>query len=144
MKAIITSAIATTLALSSVNAVAATATFDASLVVQQAVSLVKDRNLDLGQITTDQTNDIVVNQADAGAAQFTISGTDGASVAISVANTNLTNNTSTIGVNFDAPASLTLTGGTATLNIGATALVSAATLEEGTYTATTNVDVVYN
>lgn len=144
MKAIITSAIATTLALSATNVVAATATFDASLVVQQAVSLVRDRHLDLGQITTDQTSDIVIGQGDAGAAQFTISGTDGASVGISVTNTTLTNNTSTIGINFDAPASLTLTGGAATLNIGATALVSAATLEDGTYSATTNVDVIYN
>lgn len=131
------------LSLSSASTFAASQTFDATLEVKQAISMVKTSDLDFGIITTDNTTDIVIAQNDAGAAAFTVSGEAGDSVSVAIANTNLVNGANTIAAEFDFSNALTLTGGNADLKIGGTARTSSATLVAGTYTANVSVDITY-
>ncbi|CAH7433438.1 Flagellar hook-length control protein fliK [Vibrio chagasii] len=131
------------LSISSANVFAVSDTFDATLEVKQAITMTKTSDLDFGIITSDNTTDVVVAQGDAGAAAFTLSGESGDTVTVSISDTNLVNGVNTIAAEFDFNNAITLTGGTADLNIGGTARTSSATLVAGTYTANVAVDVTY-
>ncbi|MEZ9267966.1 hypothetical protein BCU63_32630, partial [Vibrio splendidus] len=121
------------LSISSANVFAVSDTFDATLEVKQAITMTKTSDLDFGIITSDNTTDVVIAQGDAGAAAFTLSGESGDAVTVSISDTNLVNGVNTIAAEFDFNNAITLTGGTAALNIGGTARTSSATLVAGTY-----------
>ncbi|WP_333918554.1 DUF4402 domain-containing protein [Vibrio crassostreae] len=131
------------LSISSANVFAVSDTFDATLEVKQAITMTKTSDLDFGIITSDNTTDVVIAQGDAGAAAFTLSGESGDAVTVSISDTNLVNGVNTIAAEFDFNNAITLTGGSADLNIGGTARTSSATLVAGTYTANVSVDVTY-
>ncbi|PTO95277.1 hypothetical protein CWO08_11200 [Vibrio sp. 10N.286.48.B8] len=131
------------LSISSANVFAVSDTFDATLEVKQAITMTKTSDLDFGIITSDNTTDVVIAQGDAGAAAFTLSGESGDAVTVSISDTNLVNGVNTIAAEFDFNNAITLTGGSADLNIGGTARTSSATLVSGTYTANVAVDVTY-
>ncbi|MEZ8840622.1 DUF4402 domain-containing protein [Vibrio splendidus] len=131
------------LSISSANVFAVSDTFDATLEVKQAITMTKTSDLDFGIITSDNTTDVVIAQGDAGAAAFTLSGESGDAVTVSISDTNLVNGVNTIAAEFDFNNAITLTGGTAALNIGGTARTSSAKLVAGTYTANVAVDVTY-
>ncbi|CDT89115.1 conserved hypothetical protein [Vibrio coralliirubri] len=131
------------LSISSANVFAVSDTFDATLEVKQAITMTKTSDLDFGIITSDNTTDVVIAQGDAGAAAFTLSGESGDAVTVSISDTNLVNGVNTIAAEFDFNNAITLTGGTADLNIGGTARTSSAILVAGTYTANVAVDVTY-
>ena len=131
------------LSISSANVFAVSDTFDATLEVKQAITMTKTSDLDFGIITSDNTTDVVVAQGDAGAAAFTLTGESGDTVTVSISDTNLVNGVNTIAAEFDFNNAITLTGGTADLNIGGTARTSSASLVAGTYAAHVAVDVTY-
>ncbi|MDA0148232.1 DUF4402 domain-containing protein [Vibrio sp. LaRot3] len=142
VKAVVTSAIV----LSSTQVFAATGTFDATLEVKQAITLNRVSGLDFGVITTSDNTDIVIAQGDAGAATFNVTGKAGDIVNVNVGDANSTtikNGANTIGLSLDAPTTLTLTGGNATLNIGGTAAIASASLVEGSYAQSIPVEVTY-
>ena len=53
------------LSISSASAFAVSDTFDATLEVKQAITMTKTSDLDFGIITSDNTTDVVIAQADA-------------------------------------------------------------------------------
>ena len=150
MKKLIQVAALSAFTFSATNALAVSDTFNATLVVKQAISLTKDKDLDFGEVLTTHNTDIVVAQADAGAAKFTINGENNAPVTVTINDTDLvhTDGTNKIAATFDFNASPTLSGtGAAELLIGGTAKVADAVTANnfiaGTYQASVNVDVVY-
>ena len=130
-------------AFSANNALAATDSFNATLEVKQAVTVTNSTDLDFGIITTDSGTDIVIAQADSGAATFAITGSTGSQVSVAISNTDLVNGANKIAAEFDFNPTLTLTAGTAELKVGGTARVASATLAPGTYSATVPVEVTY-
>lgn len=129
------------------SVMAASGTFGSSISVLEPVSISKTSDLDFGTIYTDQTANITVAAADAGAAAFSITGESGKVVDVSVdATVAMTDGANTINVNSIAPdvAAPTLTGGNAVVKIGGVAdIAGAGTLVAGSYTGVVNITVAY-
>lgn len=128
-------------------AMAASETFTSSIEVIAPVSITKTADLDFGTILADETANVTVAAADAGAAAFTITGNAGDTVTVTVDNTaTMTDGSNNIGVISIAPddAAPVLTGGSATVKVGGVAdIATAGTLVAGSYTGNVNIDVVY-
>ena len=129
------------------SVMAASGTFGSSISVLAPVAISKTADLDFGTIYTDQTTNVTVATADAGAAAFNITGESGKTVDVSVdASVAMTDGANTINVISIAPdlASPTLTAGTTVVKIGGVAdIASAGSLVAGSYSGSVNITVAY-
>ena len=153
MKKLIQVAALSAFTFSATDALAVTGTFDAKLVVKEAISLVKDKDLDFGEVTTSDTADITVEKGDSTAAQFTISGEKNTGVDVTINNAKMLNaGDPTKGINvvftdkFDKTPTLDNTG-KYVLNVGGIAKIADASgtgdFVAGDYKAAVSVEVEY-
>lgn len=154
MKKLIQVAALSAFTFSATNALAAvTESFDAKLLVRQAISLINERPLDFGVVTTSDTTDITVEKGAGNAAQFTITGEKNAVVDVTINDAKMLNAADpTKGINvvftdkFDKAPTLD-NGGKFVLNVGGIAKIADASVAgdfvTGNYKAAVPVEVEY-
>lgn len=152
------------LALSSSNALAASASANATATVMQSIAITKNADLAFGAFSPSTggtvvmgtnnsrsgTGAVVLSSSDAGnRAQFTVTGTSGATYAITLPSNGtvtIASGGNTMAVNSftsNPSGTGTLTGGTEVVYVGGTLTVGNAQAS-GSYTGTFNVSVEYN